>query len=89
MPSASQFENVDRLRNGWLELEKQLRSFVLPLSDQDLERVLERVLEREPRLLSSVDKSRRCCDKRAQPRPRAWISSPSTESTRHGKLCAP
>jgi len=67
MPSASQFENVDLLRNGWLELDKQLRSFVLPLSDQNLERVL----EREPRLLSSVDKSRRCCDKRAQPRPRA------------------
>jgi hypothetical protein len=85
MPSASQFENVDLLRNGWLELDKQLRSFVLPLSDQNLERVL----EREPRLLSSWTSHDDAATSGRSRAKRAGISSPSTESTRHGKLCAP
>jgi uncharacterized damage-inducible protein DinB len=41
MPALNQFADVDALRRAWKELEEQLRHFIGPMSDDDLQQVKE------------------------------------------------
>jgi uncharacterized damage-inducible protein DinB len=49
LPDANQFQNVDGIRTAWNDLQRQLRGFIDPLDDADLER------EVQYRLLSGIE----------------------------------